>query len=71
MSSSGGDVDFGAQLERALKQPSDEAARAMLGRGRVITYRERDTPPGHVVREHPDGRKETIRIDLPASARIA
>ncbi|WP_217497849.1 hypothetical protein [Sphingomonas zeae] len=57
------EIDFG----EALKARSDEAARAMLARGRFITYRERDTPQGHVVREYPNGTRETVRIELPRS----
>lgn len=52
------------QLTTALKQPSDDAARAMLARGRSVTYRERDTPPGRVILEHPDGTKGIVTIDL-------
>lgn len=63
--------DFNVQLETALKQPSDEAARSMLARGRAVTYCERDTPSGYVIREHPDGTTETVRIDLAAEARAA
>jgi len=56
-----------SEFGNALKARSDEAARAMLARGRFITYRERDTPQGHVVREYPSGTRETVRIDLPRS----
>ena len=63
--------EFTRQFEAALKAPNDDAARAMLARGRTISYRERDTPPGHVVREHPDGTRETVRIDLAAAIRDA
>lgn len=65
------DDDFGQEIEMALKAPNDEAASAMLARGRTVTYRERDTPPGHVIREHPDGSREIVRIDLAAEARAA
>ena len=61
-------TDFETELEQALKTPSDEAARTMLARGRFISYREKETPPGHVVREYPDGTKVTVRIELPAAA---
>lgn len=68
MASPTDDTDFETQLEHALKTPSDEAARAMLARGRFIAYVENDTPSGHVIREYPDGTKETVRIDLSAAA---
>ena len=61
--------DFGQQMETALKSPSDEAALAMLARGRTVTYRERDPPPGHVIRERPDGTKDLVRIDLTSEPR--
>ena len=35
-----------------------------LGKGRVIHVRLADTPPGHVVRKHPDGRTELVRVDM-------
>lgn len=62
---------FDSQLEEALKAPSDQAAKAMLSRGRSISYRERDTPPGHVIREYPDGTKILVRIEVPASTKPA
>lgn len=40
------DDEFGREIETALKVPSDEAASAMLARGRTVTYRERDTLKG-------------------------
>ena len=67
---SGGD-DFEAAFDRALRAPSEEAVRSMLARGRYVTYRERDTPAGHVVREYPNGTRNLVRIDLPQSLRPA
>ena len=63
--------DFDTAFDRALRAPSEEAARSMLARGRYVTYRERDTPAGHVIREHPDGTRDLVRIDLPPSLRPA
>lgn len=71
MSTTPGPNEFELQLATALREPSDEAARIMLARGRSVTYRERDTPPGHVIREHPDGTKETIKINLAAETSAA
>ncbi len=51
-------------FKRRARQPSGEAAKRILARGRAVFYREGDTPPGHVVRRHPDGRTEIVRIDL-------
>lgn len=65
------DDDFDAAFDRALRAPSEEAARSMLARGRYVTYLERDTPAGHVVREYPDGTRNLVRIDLPPSFRPA
>lgn len=51
-------------FERLAMTPSDEAARRHLATGRSVSYRERDTPPGHVLREHPDGSIDLVRIDM-------
>jgi hypothetical protein len=59
--------DFDSSLERALKVASDEAANEMLLRGQFISYREHDTPPGHVIREYPDGTKVLVKVDLKAA----
>jgi hypothetical protein len=55
---------FEAEFDEAIRLPSEAAANAMLARGRYIVYREADTPRGHVVREYPDGTKETVKVDL-------
>lgn len=49
---------------RRAKKPSKAAAMAMLARGHSIAYLERDTPAGHVIRRHPDGRIELVKINL-------
>lgn len=43
----------------------------LLSRGRVVSYREKDTPPGHVLRRHPDGRIETVKVDLSVGVAIS
>ncbi len=54
------DEDF----KRRARRTSGDAANGLLARGRSVSYREKDTPAGHVIRRHPDGRIETVRIDL-------
>ena len=53
-------------FKRRAKKTSGDAARTMLARGRAVSYREKDTPAGYVIRKHPDGRIETVKIDLGA-----
>jgi len=52
------------EFKRRARKPSGAAAFAMLARGHAVTYRERDTPAGYVLRRHPDGRIETVKVDL-------
>jgi hypothetical protein len=54
------DDDF---KRRARRTNGDAAARLLAG-GRAVSYREKDTPAGHVLRKHPDGRIEIVKIDL-------
>lgn len=54
------DDDF----KRRARLVSRDAADSLLARGRTVSYREMDTPAGHVIRKHPDGRTETVRVDL-------
>lgn len=57
------DADLWPILERAARHDDGEAARSHLTAGRPIYYGERDTPPGLVVKEYPDGRRELVRFD--------
>jgi hypothetical protein len=50
------------EFDREIRLDDDFAARDRLARGLWIAYREADTPPGHVIREHPDGRRELVRV---------
>jgi len=59
------DEDF----KRRARVISRDAANGLLARGRTVSYREKDTPAGHVIRRYPDGRIETVRIDLGSRAR--
>lgn len=49
-------------FEREIDGAGDEAARRHLQAGRAI-YVADDAFPGRVVREHPDGRRELMRLD--------
>ena len=59
------------EFKRRARKPSGAAAMATLARGRPITYRNNDTPPGHVIRKHPDGRTELVKVDLGAPRKSA
>lgn len=50
-------------IEAASRGDDGRAARSHLAAGRAIYYGERDTPPGLVVKEYPDGRRELVRFD--------
>jgi hypothetical protein len=50
------------QFLRELERDDDTAARMHLAAGRPITYREADTPPGHVIKKYPDGRRVLVRV---------
>lgn len=52
-----------AEFDRDIRRDDDTAARDRLARGLWITYCEDDTPPGHVVREYPDCRRELRRVE--------
>lgn len=51
-------------LKREARQSSRRAADRLLSSGFAVSYREKDTPPDCVLRRHPDGRIETVRIEL-------
>ena len=59
---------FEREFEEEIAKDDDSAARAMHAAGRPIHISREDTPPGHVVRIHPDGREELIRVDREALA---
>lgn len=48
-------------IARDLRHGDDSAARAHLAAGQPIVYRETDTPAGHVIQQHPNGRRELLR----------
>lgn len=45
-------------------------ARNTLASGRPIYYTQPSTPPGLVVRESPDGRKDLLRVDADGSIHV-
>jgi hypothetical protein len=47
---------------RELERGDDSAARTHLAAGRAIAYREADTPPGHVIKKYPNGRRVLVQI---------
>ncbi|WP_174293007.1 hypothetical protein [Sphingomonas bacterium] len=53
-----------AEFKRRARTVSRAAVDGLLARGRVVSYRESDTPAGNVLRRHPDGRVETVEIHL-------
>ncbi len=52
------------EFKRRARVPNGAAAMAMLARGHPVVYRENDTPAGHIIRRHPNGRTEVVKIDL-------
>lgn len=58
------DDEFATEFEREIAKEDDSASRALLAAGRPIHIRRADTPAGHVIRKHPNGREELVRIDL-------
>lgn len=56
--------DLIALFDAGLEHDRGNAARAHLEAGRPIHYVEETTPDGHVIREHPDGRRELLRVDV-------
>ena len=55
-------------LKRRARLTNRDAADGLLARGRAVSYRENDTPAGHVIRRYPDGRIEIVKIDLGSAA---
>lgn len=64
------DVDLWPIIESAARQDEDDAARAHLAAGRPIYYGEPDTPPGLVMKQYPDGRRELVRFDHMGEHRV-
>ena len=61
---------FDAELERELAKDDDSAAREIWASGAPVHIARDDTPRGHVVRVHPDGREELVRVDREALVKL-
>lgn len=57
------DVDLWSEIEAALWEEDDTAARDHLAAGFPIYYSEPDTPGDVVIKEYPDGHRELVRFD--------
>lgn len=64
------DDDLIALFETGLAHDDGEAARSHLLAGRPVHYVEETTPDGHVIREHPNGRHELLRIDASGATHV-
>ncbi len=58
-----GGSDFEESFLRNIRKADGSAAKGMLHAGRPVHIRRTDTPPGHVIRIHPDGREELVLVD--------
>lgn len=56
-------ADLRPLLHALTREDDGAAANAHLAAGRPIYYGTADTPPGHAVKEYPDGRRELVRFD--------
>lgn len=59
-----------ALFEAGLAHDDGEASRSHLQAGRSVHYVEETTPKGHVVREHPGGDREMLRVDADGSTHV-
>lgn len=62
------DFDLANDFDRAAALDDDTASREILASGMPIHIARDDTPEGHVIRVHPDGREELVRFDRAAAA---
>ena len=63
-------TSFDAEFEHDIMQDDDSAAREILASGMPIHISRDDTPLGHVIRVHPDGREELVTVDLEEARRL-
>ena len=54
-------AEFEAEFIAGLESGDDFAARELLAAGWPVYYAEDDTPPGLVIKRHPDGRRQLVR----------
>lgn len=59
-----------AEFERMALEDDSSAADEILASGQPIHIARDDTPAGHVIRVHPDGREQLVRVDREAAAQI-
>jgi len=52
---------FEAEFIAGLESEDDFAVRELLAAGWPVYYAEDDTPPGTVIKLHPDGRRQLVR----------
>lgn len=64
------DYDLARDFDRAAAIDDDTAARDILASGMPIDIARDDTPDGHVIRIHPDGREELVKFDWAAAAKL-
>ncbi|PJX23381.1 hypothetical protein CAP48_12600 [Advenella sp. S44] len=53
---------FWRMFDVRIARDDGAAARAHLQAGRPVYYREDNTPPGLVIKEFPDGRRQLVRF---------
>lgn len=58
------DDELAKLIEDAARNDDGAAARDHLAAGHPIYYCEADTPAGLVVKKHPNGQRELVRLDL-------
>jgi len=63
-------ASFEAEFDRAIAEDDDSAASEILGSGMPIHITRDDTPAGHVIRVHPDGREQLVKVDREAAAAL-
>lgn len=63
-------LSFEREFEREIAIDDDTASREILASGLPIHIARDDTPAGHVIRIHPDGREELILVDRDEAARV-
>jgi len=56
------EADLLNAIDTAFGDNDGAAAKRHLAAGRSVYYREPNTPPGHVIRKHPDGSRQLVRF---------